>query len=123
MKWLPLSAAAFAVIAASSAVAHPKLLSATPAANGTVAKPSRIELHFSEKLVPALAGSTLTSVQVHEGMTHAVPVASATSVGADGKTLIVQPKAPLAAGSYALDWHAVSVDTHRVTGIHKFTVR
>jgi len=107
---------AFAALGAASASAHPKLLSATPAANATVAPPAHIELHFSEKLIPQLTGSDLVKA-------GAAKVASTTTVGADGKTMIVQPKAPLTAGSYSLNWHAVSVDTHRVTGIHKFSVR
>jgi methionine-rich copper-binding protein CopC len=123
MKWLPLSAALLATIGATAASAHPKIVSASPAANAVVAKADRVELHFSEKLVGALTGSTLSVAQTHGGMTHTMPVTSTTTVGADGKTLIVAPKAPLAAGAYQLDWHAVSVDTHRVTGIHKFTVR
>jgi methionine-rich copper-binding protein CopC len=115
MNRLQLSALAFAAIAATSVSAHPKLLSATPAANATVASPAHIELHFSEKLIPQMTGSDLVK--------GSAKVASTTTVGADGKTMIVQPKTPLTAGSYSLNWHAVSVDTHRVTGIHKFSVR
>jgi len=115
MKWIHLAVATTAAIGASAVSAHPKLLSATPAANATVAHPADIELHFSEKLVPRLTGGDLTRADAK--------VASTTTVGADGKTLIVHPRTPLAAGRYNLNWHAVSVDTHRVTGIHTFTVR
>ena len=55
-----LTAAAALVLLAGTANAHPKLVSATPAANATVARPAHIELHFSEKLVPAFSKADLT---------------------------------------------------------------
>ena len=55
-----LTAAAALVMFAGTANAHPKLVSASPAANATVAKPARIELHFSEKLMPAFSKADLT---------------------------------------------------------------
>ena len=123
MKWLHLSTVAVALAAAGAASAHPKLLSATPAANATVAAPARIELHFSEKLLAPMTGAALAMPMGTGAATHVMEMASTTSVGADGKTIVVQPKTPLTPGSYQLDWHAVSVDTHRVSGTHKFTVR
>ncbi len=45
------------------------------------------------------------------------------SVGADGSTLVLTPAKPLMAGTYRIDWHVVSSDTHRITGQQAFTVR
>ena len=53
------TAAAALIMFAGTANAHPKLVSATPAANATVAKPARIQLRFSEKLVSAFSKADL----------------------------------------------------------------
>ena len=49
-KFLPLAAALLAVVP-GAAMAHVKLTASTPTANATVAKPARIELKFSDKLI------------------------------------------------------------------------
>ena len=49
-----------------------------------------------------------------------VPVEA--SLGAGGKTLVLTPARPLVRGSYRLDWHVVSTDTHRVKGSYTFRV-
>ena len=107
------------------AVAHPKLLAATPAANAIVSKPSKIELRFSERLVRQFSSVDLAMTGM-PGMAHHGPMkvgGLATSVAADGKTLIVKLKQPLAAGTYKLDWHVVSTDTHRISGTYSFRVK
>ena len=40
----------------------------------------------------------------------------------DKKTLIITPAAPLTAGEYKVEWHAVSVDTHKSDGAYQFKV-
>lgn len=123
MRSLALTAALALVSFASAAQAHPKLLSATPAPNATVAKPGRIDLHFSEKLMPNFSGADLM-MTAHGSTAHApMKVAGVAGVGTDGRTLMVTPKAQLAAGRYSVAWHVVSVDTHRVTGNYAFTVK
>ena len=118
-----LAAAALAV--ATPALAHPKLVASNPAANAIVAKPSSLQLRFSEKLVGQFSSVDLVMTGM-PGMANHGPMkinGVATSVGADGKTLVVKLKQPLAAGSYKLDWHAVSADTHRVNGSYSFRVK
>ncbi len=108
---------------AGVAKAHPKLLSATPAPNATVAKPARLALRFSEKLMPKFSGADLM-MTAHGGTAHPpMKVAAAAGVADDGRTLVVTPKAPLAPGRYAVAWHVVSADTHRVTGNFAFAVK
>ena len=108
---------------AGIAQAHPKLLSASPAPNATVAKPARVALQFSEKLMPKFSGADLVMTG-HGGTEHApMKVAAVATVGGDGRTLVVMPKAPLAAGRYSIAWHVVSADTHRVTGNIAFAVK
>lgn len=105
------------------AQAHPKLVSASPAANATVAKPARIELRFSEKLVANFSGADLMMTR-HGGKSHPpMKVEATASVASDGQTLVVTPKAPLGAGQYSVAWHVVSVDTHRVNGNLAFTAK
>lgn len=116
-------AAAILLAAASAANAHPKLVSTTPAPNATVAKPARLELRFSEKLMPKFSGADLMMTGM-KGMKHApMKVASATTVAADGRTLVIAPKSPLGAGTYSVAWHVVSADTHRITGNYAFAVK
>ena len=111
------------IMVAGAANAHPKLVSATPAANATVARPARVELHFSEKLMPKFSGADLMMTGMH-GMKHApLKVATAAAVAADGRTLIITPKSPLSAGNYSVVWHVVSSDTHRITGNYAFAVK
>ena len=108
---------------ASVAQAHPKLVSASPAPNATVAKPARVALRFSEKLMPKFSGANLM-MTAHGGTTHPpMKVAAAAGIADDGRTLVVTPKSPLTPGRYSLAWHVVSADTHRVAGNYAFAVK
>ncbi|BCA64370.1 hypothetical protein HMP09_p0018 (plasmid) [Sphingomonas sp. HMP9] len=123
MRRVAITAALSLVCLASAAQAHPKLLSATPAPNAIVAMPGRIDLHFSEKLMPNFSGADLM-MTAHDGKSHPpIKVAGIAAVGTDGRTLMVTPKGPLATGSYSVAWHVVSVDTHRVAGNYAFAVK
>ena len=124
---IPFIAAAMAttLLMGTAAVAHPKLVASNPAANATVSKPKAIELRFSEKLVGQFSSVDLTMTGMPGMKSHApMKIGGLTStVGRDGKTLMVKLKAPLTAGTYTLDWHAVSADTHRVNGTYSFRVK
>lgn len=123
MRRISVLTAVALVSLAGAANAHPKLVSATPAANATVATPARVELHFSEKLMPKFSGADLM-MTAHGGKAHApTKVAGTAAVGADGRTLVVTPRAPLGAGRYSVAWHVVSADTHRITGNYAFAVK
>lgn len=107
-------------LGATPALSHPRLVSANPAPNATIAAPRALQLRFSERLVGRFSGASLALLGPN----------SSTSVGglasrleADGKTLTIIPRAPLRAGIYRLNWHAVSTDTHRVQGAYAFRVR
>lgn len=123
---IPLIATALVTLSmASAAIAHPKLIASNPAANATVAKPKMIELRFSEKLVGQFSSVDLVMIGM-PGMTAHAPMkisGLASSIRRDGKTMIVKLKSPLTAGTYKLDWHAVSADTHRVNGTYSFRVK
>jgi hypothetical protein len=40
----------------------------------------------------------------------------------DKKVLIVTPAVPMVPGTYKVEWHAVSVDTHKSEGTYRFQV-
>ena len=108
---------------ASAAHAHPKLVAATPAPNATVAKPGRVELRFSERLMPRFSGADLMMTGM-KGMAHPpMKVPATAAVAVDGRTLVVTPKSPLGSGTYNVAWRVVSADTHRITGRHAFAVK
>ena len=111
-----LAAAAALALAAGAAQAHPRLLSANPAANSKVAAPAAIKLGYSETLVGKFCRIGLTDAA---GRKVAL---GPTTLGADRKALTAAVKAPLAPGAYKVSWSAVSTDTHRVSGSYGFTV-
>src|SRR3546814_1431617 len=57
-------AMAASVFAATAVQAHPKLSSATPAADTVVAAPTKIQLVFSEALVAQFSGIDLTMTEM-----------------------------------------------------------
>ena len=110
---------------AGVADAHPRLLSATPAANSVVASPSRVALKFSEKLIGPMTAADVMMTGM-PGKTRHQPVKMAgfrAALAPDGKTFVLARAKPLPAGTYRVAWHAVSVDTHRVAGAFAFSVK
>ena len=111
------------LLVSTLAQAHPKLLSSTPAEGAEGASPDKIELHFSENLVTQFSGAKLLMTEM-AGMAHApMPVKAKVSGGSDPKTMFITPTAPLAAGTYKVEWRAVSSDTHPITGNVTFKVK
>jgi methionine-rich copper-binding protein CopC len=109
---------AMTVLGTSAATAHPKLQSSVPAQSAKLsAAPKEIRMRFSEGLVANFSGAELKD---SKGKT--VPTGKAALASGDGKQLVVPISARLAPGSYTVAWHAVSVDTHRVSGSYGFKV-
>ena len=122
---LMLAATVATIAIATPALAHPKLLSATPAAGSTVSAPTQIVLAFSETLMPPMSGLDLVMTGM-PGMANHAPMKIAgfkTSVSQDGKSLVATLPRALPAGIYDAHWHVVSTDTHRIEGHLTFTVR
>ncbi len=114
-----------AIALATAAQAHPRLVSASPAANATIASTNELKLTFSEALVAPFSGISVLMTDM-PGMTMTAPMsvgAVTSTVAADGKTLVGTLKEPLPTGTYTLGWHAVTADTHRVEGSYSFTVK
>jgi copper resistance protein C len=117
-------AMAASVLTATAAQAHPKLNSATPAANAVVAAPTRIQLLFSEALVAQFSGIDLTMTEMPGMKMGPMKINGVkATVGADGKTLVATLAKPLAVGTYKVDYHVVSTDTHRIQGSYTFKVQ
>ena len=117
-------AMAASVFAATAVQAHPKLSSATPAADTVVAAPTKIQLVFSEALVEQFSGIDLTMTEM-PGMKMGPMKMNGVkaTLAPDGKTLVATLAKPLTAGTYKLDYHVVSTDTHRSQGGYTFKVK
>jgi copper resistance protein C len=103
---------------ATSANAHPKLISASPTADvSSKVSPTEIKLNFSEGVIAKFSGIELKD---ETGKTIATGVAATDPK--DRTQLVVPLPAPLMAGHYKVTWHAVSEDTHRVKGEYSFGV-
>lgn len=113
---------ALLLAAGSAAQAHTHLVSATPAANSTVENPSSIQLRFSGKLRPTLSKVNLFMVGMGARAHPPMKVDAKTSFSADGKTIIMSMK-PLPAGTYKVDYHCISMDTHKARGSYTFNVK
>jgi methionine-rich copper-binding protein CopC len=117
-------AMAASVFAATAVQAHPKLTNATPAADTVVSAPTRIQLVFSEALVAQFSGIDLTMTEM-PGMKMGPMKMNGVkaTVAADGKTLMATLAKPLPVGTYKVDYHVVSADTHRIQGSYTFKVQ
>ena len=114
-------AAALALSVPSVALAHVDLVSAAPAANRVAKGVTRITLTFSERVMPRLSGATVTMTSMPGMSGHTMPITNLTAAVSD-KTLTLTSPRPLAAGTYRVDWHAVTSDTHREAGSYSFSV-
>jgi methionine-rich copper-binding protein CopC len=103
------------------ALAHAHLQSQLPAADSTVSSPKELRLQFSEGVEDKFSKVSITST-ADSGKTVVEPVPEVATDRADNKVLIVTPAAPLAPGEYKVEWHAVSVDTHKSEGSYTFSV-
>jgi methionine-rich copper-binding protein CopC len=111
------------LLLSSLAQAHPKLLSSTPAEGADGAAPGKIELHFSENLLTRFSGAKLVMTEM-PGMAHSpMPMKARVSAGSDPKSMLITPLSPLPAGTYQVEWRAVSSDTHPITGNVTFKVK
>ncbi len=107
-----------AIAAPLYALAHPKLVSAVPAANSHVmAVPAAVRLTFQERLEPALSRITM----MHAGV-HSVTLGAVAADSADNKTLVASLKTPMGTGVYTVTWQAAGADGHPMRGSYTFTV-
>ncbi len=116
-KLIPALTITFFLFGASAALAHARLEKAEPAAGSMPTAPvAHIDLYFSEALEPHFSKAAL----VDEA---GKPIAADASFDPkDAKHLVLVPKQALTDGTYRVEWHAVSVDTHKTQGDFQFMV-
>lgn len=116
--------AAAAVVIAAPVMAHPTLVSSTPAANATVRPIAKVQLSFSERLVARLSTAQVVMTGMPGMASHApMPIQGRVAIAPDGKTLVVMFARPLVAGTYKVTYQIVSADTHKIEGSFEFRVR
>jgi methionine-rich copper-binding protein CopC len=98
----------------AGAHAHAMLSSSSPPVGGSVGSaPGQVSLSFTQGLEP-----TFSSVQVTDSKGARVDVGKAQ---VSGSTMTVGLK-PLSPGTYRVQWHVLSVDTHKTQGSFSFHV-
>ena len=110
-----------ACLTTTAAFAHAHLESQLPAADSEVTTPKELRLNFSEGVEEKFTEVAIS----HDGPGDSTEIIQTQSVSTDPankKVLIVVPAVPLAPGSYKVEWHAVSVDTHKSEGVYRFKV-
>jgi len=111
---LAITVLAFGTLAAQ---AHPKMLQSFPARDAKLnAAPREVRMTFSEGLIANFSG-----LELKDGRGKSIATGKPALVP-NNKTLVVPVTARLAPGNYTVAWHAVSVDTHRVSGSYGFKV-
>ncbi|MDI3471608.1 MAG: hypothetical protein OJF62_003671 [Pseudolabrys sp.] len=113
----PVAGALFLAVAAATAVhAHAHLIKSEPGVDATVSAPHELVLHFSEQLEGAFSGATVKNAK---GAT----ISGKATVDAGDKKIMRVPLKPDGGGTYKVNWHALSVDTHKTQGSFSFTVK
>ena len=117
------AAAVVALALPSVASAHSKLVSSDPAANATVAKPTKLRLTFSETFLAPMSGLELTMTGMPGMADHAPMPIKGFKISTEGKTMVATLPRALPAGSYDLKWHIVGADQHKMEGGYSFKVK
>jgi copper resistance protein C len=102
-----------------------KLVKSSPAPNAMVAKPTKIELTFSDKIVGSTAISQLVMMTM-PGMTDHPPMMMrdySSQMSKDGKTMTLLLRRPLPAGTYDLKYEVTGPDKHKLKGVVSFGVK
>jgi copper resistance protein C len=106
-----------ALLAAPDVKAHAFLDHASPAVGSSVpTAPGAVTLWFTQQLEPAF-----TTASVTDASGNAVAAGPAAVDPQDPMELKV-PLKPLPPGTYTVNWHALSVDTHTTQGHFTFEV-
>ncbi|MFA3132577.1 copper resistance CopC family protein [Acinetobacter pittii] len=103
------------VVAASSAFAHVKLESATPAINASVAsQPQNITLNFGEEVM-------LMNVKLLDAQRKDIPLNYKITHDMKKSFEVAVPK--LKKGKYTVVWTTLGADGHNMNGEYNFTLK
>ena len=100
--------------AATPAFGHAHLSKSTPASGATVTPPNEVQLTFTEPLEPAFSAIELRDAAGQAVKTEKTQVKD---------NVMRLPLKALPAGRYTVNWHVLSVDTHKTEGNFSFTVK
>ena len=104
-------------LGAGEAFAHAFLDHAVPPVGATVtASPPTLLLFFSERIEPLFSGVALATAAGNPVTTGAA------AIDPNNPAALVLPLPQLKPGRYRVNWHVVSVDTHRSEGSYEFSV-
>jgi methionine-rich copper-binding protein CopC len=102
---------------AAPAFAHAFLEHASPPVGATVdAPPPELSIQFTEGVEPLFS-----TIEV-DGANGDAVVKGHPRVAPDNNRLMIMALPKLPPGTYTVNWHATSVDTHKTEGHYKFTV-
>ncbi|MEO6023847.1 MAG: copper homeostasis periplasmic binding protein CopC [Burkholderiales bacterium] len=105
-------------VGATGAYAHPRLQASNPAPGAKLnVAPKEIRMTFSEGLV-----APFTGLELKNNSGKVISTSKLTFAAGDARRIVVPIGARLTTGSYTVIWHAVSVDTHRISGSFTFKV-
>ena len=103
------------VVATSSAFAHVKLESATPAINASVAsQPKKITLNFGEEVM-------LMNVKLLDAQRKDIPLNYKITHDMKKSFDVAAPK--LKKGKYTVVWTTMGADGHNMNGEYNFTIK
>jgi copper transport protein len=105
------------LVATPAASAHAILLRAEPAIGGvTPTAPDELLLQFTEPVEPKFS-----QIEVTNGAGKPV-TRGVLTIADDAASLVIPLQPSLADGWYRVEWHALSVDGHRIQGVFPFGV-
>lgn len=118
-------ALAIALVSATAAQAHTKVVSSSPAANASVSPTNTIKITFNEKAMAAVSGADVVMTGMPGMAKHAPTKITGlkTAWSPDGKTVTMTAGRPFPKGTYQVAWHAAGADTHRMMGNYTFMVK
>ena len=117
-KALTIVALAFALTKPAAVYAHPTLVDTSPKADSVIAvSPGAIWLIFSEELIAKFSG-----IDLKDQAGKRVETGPASTAPKNKKQLTIPVITSLTPGTYTVEWHAVSEDTHRVKGSYSFKI-
>jgi len=112
--WSAIAAGIAILLLFGNAWAHAELVEAVPPAGSTVdVPPAEVRLTFSETLVEG------SQVALHGEQFRAVSNVTTIVAGSQMRGLLSTTLEP---GTYTVEWTAISLDTHTVSGSYPFTV-
>lgn len=126
MKFSSIVAAALLVVplvVPSMAQAHTRVVSSTPAEGAKVSGPRAVTLNFSEALLPPTVAATIVMTAMPGVPNHGeMAIRNFTTAWSnDNRTMTLNLKQPLRAGTYEVRWQAAGADGHRMNGVVHFT--